>query len=212
MKKIIKHLLNPFAGKYLRIRGEQRQINEWIEQGMPSPPVHAYKRSVIRSLQKTYHIDCFIESGTYKGEMVEAVLDSFIKIHSIELHEQLYQDVREKFKASGNVKLWHGDSGAMLKIILNETHVPALFWLDGHYSGEGTARGNSDTPIVNELTDIAQHSFKNGHVILIDDAHCFNGTYGYPTLEQLQKIIRGIFPAHSCIIEHNIVRILPQKS
>jgi hypothetical protein len=211
MKKIIKHLLNPFIGKYLERRGEEKQIKAWIAQGMPAPPVHVYKRSVIRDLQKQFRIECFVETGTYKGEMIEAVLNYFTVKHSVELHQQLFDDAKAKFESRDDVKLWHGDSGSILKIILKDVRTPALFWLDGHYSGEGTARGNTDTPIMNELADIAHHALKSRHVVLIDDAHCFNGSNGYPDISQLQKTVGVFFPDHNCLIEHNIIRILPKN-
>jgi hypothetical protein len=49
---------------------------------------------------------------------------------------------------------------------------PALFWLDGHYSGVDTGKDELDTPVSAELEAILGSPVK-GHVILIDDARCF---------------------------------------
>jgi hypothetical protein len=65
---------------------------------------------------------------------------------------------------------------------------PALFWLDGHYSGGVTARGESDTPIYAELVHVLGSSHKN--VIVIDDARCFGSGAKYPTIEALTAFVR----------------------
>jgi hypothetical protein len=211
MKKVIKFLLNPILGAYLKKRGEERQIREWVDNGRPSPPVHPFKRSVIRKFQQKYRLFTFIETGTYEGEMVEAMLPVFRQIHSVELHPALFATARNKFKKHAHVKIWHGDSEIVLKEILMQLGEPALFWLDGHYSGAGTARGNSDTPVLKEVADIRAHSLNSQHVILIDDAHCFNGSNGYPKLAAMEKMAAEMFPKHHFKVEHNIIEIVPNN-
>jgi hypothetical protein len=51
-----------------------------------------------------------------------------------------------------------------------------LFWLDGHFCGGVSAHGDKGTPILEELNLILSHRVKE-HVILIDDARLFNGTF-----------------------------------
>jgi len=55
---------------------------------------------------------------------------------------------------------------------MNNVNQAALFWLDGHYSGESTAHGAETTPIYEELQQIFDAD-NRGHVIIIDDARCF---------------------------------------
>lgn len=78
----------------------------------------------------------------------------------------------------------------MLKVILRKITKPTLFWLDAHYSGDGTARGTKDTPIAKELQSIFDHSVKN-HVILIDDARDFENDPSYPSLEKLEQFVHS---------------------
>ena len=83
---------------------------------------------------------------------------------------------------------------------------PCLFWLDGHYSEGITAKGQLNTPILAELNHILNHSIKD-HVILIDDARCFNGLDDYPTIDELKKIIVDKKPALQFSVADDIIRI-----
>ena len=69
----------------------------------------------------------------------------------IELDDLLYADAQRRFAGQAHVELLHGDSGTLLPRILGELDRPALFWLDGHYTGIGSARTEVDSPIVAEI-------------------------------------------------------------
>ena len=58
-----------------------------------------------------------------------------------------------------------------------------------------TAKGQVDTPIVQEMKCILNHKMAENHVTLIDDARCFTGENDYPTLETLERIIRKVRPS-----------------
>jgi hypothetical protein len=64
-----------------------------------------------------------------------------------------------------------------------------MFWLDGHYMGVGTGRGDVDSPLVNEFRALLAHPVR-GHVVLIDDARLCVGTDGYPTVDDLKAMAR----------------------
>ena len=83
------------------------------------------------------------------------------------------------------------------------------FWLDGHYSAGVTAGAEKDSPISAELDVIHKHSIVQ-HVILIDDAHCFDGSNGYPHLDALLREIRskGIYQA---TVSADVIRLIPQN-
>jgi hypothetical protein len=209
LKAVIKFLLNPFFGGWIKRRGERKQISDWVNTGRPIPPIHVYKQYVIKKIQKEFKVSLLVETGTFQGQMIDAVLNSFSQIHSIELHPVLYENALKKFSQIRNVKIWQGDSAIVLKDILLKINTPCLFWLDGHYSGEGTAMGDNASPVVEELKSIASHSLSGKHVILIDDANCFNGEQGCPTLNQLREMVTVYFAEHTCKLEDNIVHILP---
>jgi len=87
---------------------------------------------------------------------------------------------------------------------------PALFWLDGHYSGEVTAKGDKNTPIYEELTHI-WNAPDLGHVILIDDARCFGREAGYPSLEELFAFIRSKKSNVEIAVQNDSIRITPKS-
>jgi hypothetical protein len=144
-----------------------------------------------------------------EAKHVDAVLNSFEKILTVELGTELFNKAQERFKNHPTVRCWHGDSSDLLGENACHCGEPSLIWLDGHYSEGATARGVKDTPIMQELEHIVQHSLASRHVLLIDDARCFNGTNDYPTLASLLSWIRGKMPNHSCMVENDIIRVEP---
>ena len=91
--------------------------------------------------------------------------------------------------------------------MLTKLSAPALFWLDGHYSGGATARAELDTPVIAELRAILGHPVK-GHVLLIDDAREFVGANGYPTLAAVEEMIRAADPGASYDVRDDIIRVV----
>ncbi len=149
---------------------------------------HYKKQKIIRSYQKKKGVDIMVETGTYKGDMVYKMLNFFKKIYTIELSEKLYKDACVRFKDFSHITLVRGDSGDKISEILESINEPSLFWLDGHYSGGETALGSLETPVIAELKSILNHTIKK-HVILIDDARCFNGENDYPKIEELKDMV-----------------------
>lgn len=205
--KLIKNLFNYET----RMRMRQKEADfYWYVSGMPDPPVYSYKRKMIRKLAKQTPAKVFIETGTFSGDTVEAIRTKFDKIYSIELDKTLYEKAKKRFEGLANVKILHGDSASVLPEILKEFPGPAVFWLDGHYSGEGTAKAGVETPIFQELKAIFSHPNKN-HLILIDDARCFDGTHDYPTLEALKNFIKGSNPSLGFEIKHDVIIVKPNR-
>jgi hypothetical protein len=139
--------------------------------------------------------------------MVAYCRTSFSTIYSIEIDSELAANAQRRFRNDRNIRVLHGDSGKLLPGILSEVNEPAVFWLDGHFSGPGTGRGEKDTPLEEELDAIAQHHIKK-HVILIDDARLF-GTTDYPALEILKRKLIAINPQCRLEVSDDILRFAP---
>lgn len=187
-------------------RKDRESLQRWAASGRPAPPPHLYKRQVVGELARRHGTRVLVETGTYEGEMVEAMRTQFDRVFSIELSPAHYKRAAERFAAAGNVEIVFGDSALMLADVLMEIEEPALFWLDGHYSAGSTARGDKETPILSELDAICRHPVQ-GHVILVDDARCFDGTADYPALAALETYVRERRPAASFEVRDDIVRI-----
>lgn len=200
MKKIIRQ--TPFFPVFR----DARIILRWIFAGRPVPPPHLIKQRAIRACAGKFDLTVFVETGTYRGEMVEAVRRDFERVYSIELGGELHRQAQERFAADPHVTILQGDSGEVLRGLLPNIDKPALFWLDSHYSDADTARSALITPIRRELELILAHPLARSHVILIDDARLFTGEDDYPTLEALNAMLA---PAGfgRCRVQDDIIRI-----
>lgn len=174
----------------------------------PKLPTHAQKQAVIREFARKYGIQYLIETGTCHGDMVAAMQNEFKKIVSIELADKFYQEVCERFKGVPNVELIHGDSATKLPEVVAKLEGRALFWLDGHYSGGDTARGEQDTPVNDELRAIFQPR-QPDHIVLIDDARSFGVSEGYPTQDEVRRLVQTLRPDWKCEVAEDIIRIFP---
>jgi len=180
-------------------------IWEWRLKGSPLPPPHELKQSVLIDFAISHNLKIFVETGTFKGAMVEAVLDYFNQLYSVELSKPLFNEAKKKFKNQKKVRLYQGDSKKRLKEIVLILKEPALFWLDAHYSGEGTAEGDEWSPVLEEVKIISKSKMV-GHVVLIDDARGFTGKSS-ATLKQIEKSAskKGYKTIFS--VEDDIIRI-----
>lgn len=185
----------------------QRRIKEWEREGYPSPAPEYFKQRLVKKYGALHGLQTFVETGTFYGNMVYAVRRQFREIYSIELDRVLYEAARERFKQYPHIQIIHGDSGRTLREILVTVSEPCLFWLDAHYSGASTAKGSTETPIKEELASILTHPVSN-HVMLIDDARCFSGRNGYPTVEELRGYVKMANKPYSFSVEHDIIRII----
>jgi len=188
-----------------------RKLDRWKRAGRPHPPPNVLKQTTVRDYANQFGCQVLVETGTYYGAMVLAMRDQFRKIYSIELDESLFARASRMFCRDLHVSIMQGDSAEKLKMILPEIDEPAVFWLDAHYSGPGTARASHDTPITTELDLILSHPV-DGHVILIDDAHDFGRLADYPTIAQVQSSVSKAKPDWSCEMVDNIIRIHPRSA
>ncbi len=144
----------------------------------------------------------FIETGTYLGDGVANALSAgFPYVYSIELGEELHRNCCARFSETPNVKLFLGDSSVALPAVLAEIDAPATFWLDGHFSNGITVKGSTNTPLLGELEQIAQHPIKT-HTLLIDDIREV-GTPNFDniTLEMILEKIKAINPDYQISYE-----------
>jgi len=169
--------------------------------GGPLDDAHSFaKRARLCALAEEFACSTFVETGTYLGDTVAAMRRHFARVLSVELSPELYQDARRRFSRSRNVSLFHGDSSKVLPSMLYEIVGRALFWLDGHYSGAGTAKGISECPLSAELAAIRSLA-RRDHVIVIDDARFLGEHADYPSLEVVRGQMLEINPQYHILLE-----------
>jgi hypothetical protein len=195
---------------YQNKHSADRMRKEWELAGKPLPPPHTVKQQAIQYYQKKSGYNILVETGTYKGDMVLAQREFFKKIYSIELSEALYEKAKKRFRGQSNIILLQGNSGDVIRNVLAELKEPAIFWLDGHYSGGITATIEKYSPVREELqTIIASNQLQ--HIILIDDARGFNGEHGYPTMDEMKDLTAKELPGYHFSVDEDIIRLVPGK-
>jgi hypothetical protein len=178
---------------------------QWRLRGRPLPPPHVVKQLAILRYQQSRKLSTFIETGTFTGEMIEAMRPHFQRLISIEMSPEIHDRARRRFAGDSRIEILLGDSAVVLPRVLEQVREPTLFWLDGHFMGSGTARAAEDSPVRHELSALLTHPVRR-HLVLIDDARLFDGTAGYPTVPELREWIRRERPGSEVHVEDDIIR------
>jgi len=162
----------------------------------------------------------FVETGSQDGHGIGAgIAAGFKEVHSIELSETHYLRCKALFQDSPKVHLWLGDSGIVLEEVIREMDAPITFWLDGHFCGNTSAKGDVNCPILQELECIKNHPIKT-HTILIDDIRLFGSEhFDFIPLSLIEAKIREINPEYTITYEdaHHfsqdvlVARIIPTQ-
>jgi hypothetical protein len=166
------------------------------------PPPTLFKQRVIRGYGYHFDLGTLVETGTFLGEKVEGALNAFRAVYGV-----LAARVAQRFRPYRHVTILTGDSGELLRGLIRELTGPALFWLDAHYSGPGTAKASKASTLLREL----EHIFGAAHparVVLIDDARCL-GQGGWPTIDEVKSYVFGRRPESSFALTEDIIRITP---
>ena len=119
----------------------------------------------------------FIETGSCAGDGIQRALNAgFLRVKSVESMMEYYLICVERFKGK-LIQLYFGSSIEMLPEMISQLNYPAVFFLDAHPAGPGTAGhdeilagdGNfgQDHIITEELKVILAH--RKDHLIIIDD-------------------------------------------
>lgn len=172
--------------------------------GRPERSPHLLKQNVVREYGERFDLNALVETGTYYGEMVDAMNRRFEKIYSIEFVPELAERAQRKFSRESHIKIFCGDSRVVMPEILKLLTGPALFWLDAGYYGWAGKQGEQQR-LSAELEMILQHPFR--HVILLDDARGLTGRDGVPSVADVTSHITSRFPARSVEVEHDIMRV-----
>jgi FkbM family methyltransferase len=172
----------------------------------------------LTQLAEVFGLQVFIETGTFMGNTTAIAGGVFSEVHTIELSAELAAKARARFAEQPRIRVHQGDSAELLSKILARLTTPALFWLDGHYSEGITARGRSNTPILDEIAAIARSGRKDA-VILVDDLRLFerrplsvgaaSSLHGYPTVNELHAAVRAIDPDYQFFVFGDVALAFP---
>lgn len=155
------------------------------------------KKEFVKTMKSLFRKNIFFETGTYGGNTTAIAVQIFDKVYSTELSKRMYRNAQKKFKKHKKVRIYHGNSPDLLNKKLSHISQDILFWLDAHYCGVGTARSNSDCPVIEELYAIKKRK-KDNCVIMIDDLREFYSD-SWPSIQEAIIALRGINPQYVII-------------
>ena len=164
---------------------------------------HFIKQYIVKKYQGKYNVNVLVETGTYLGDMVYAQKDAFKKIISIELGESLANFCKRRFKKYNHIEILQGDSAKVIKEVVPKLTEKTLFWLDSHYFGGISAKGDLVCPIYDELEAVFSNDLN--HIILIDDAGCFKNDSDYPSLDEVERFIKSKNSNYKIEVKHNMI-------
>lgn len=132
MKRILKELIKrtPMYSALRTLRTiimQRRELRGWESCGRPAPPPHIIKQRTIRDFAQRFGVKVLIETGTYYGDMVEAMKNYLSRIYSIELSNELYEKAKRRFAGDRRIQIIHGDSGIELGKLIAILDQQALF-------------------------------------------------------------------------------------
>ncbi len=199
-----------FRNWYVKRSWTKKVYDDWMNGPRIGVPPHIVKQKNLRRVAREHNLRVLIETGTYYGDMIEAMKNDFDEIYSIEVFEMLHRRAQRRFRKHKSINLILGDSGERLADVIRMADgKPILFWLDGHCSGTGTGCGTAETPIVKELESVVALA-NCASVIMIDDANCFTGKGAYPELESLKQWVLERMPAAQITVSDNAICIAPR--
>ena len=171
------------------------------------------KRHEILDYAKNYGCDTLIETGTNRGDTVEATRLFFDNVYSIEVGPNIYEAAVRRFAGIDNVHLLLGDAREVLpELLKNLPSNNVIFYLDAHCqyddaSPEGKAEGTSVLFEIKAIIDNCHDS-----VVLIDDARLFSHEYNakWPELTEFLRSIEVACPWWNIELKDDLIRLTPR--
>ena len=162
------------------------------------------------------NVQAFVETGTYKAVTALWASSNFDQVYTIELSPDLYKPISLKYQNYANIIFLNGNSVEILPKIMAEISQPSIFWLDGHWSGSGTAGEENECPLLQEIEAINHLGYEK--FIFIDDARLFlspppppHNTNHWPTIAEIIKKIEQGVPDSYTVVYNDVIISIPLK-
>ncbi|MEG4227930.1 FkbM family methyltransferase [Microcoleus sp. N9_B2] len=167
-------------------------------------------------LKNEYNLPTFVETGTFQGSTSVWASEHFQKVFTIEFAKHIYESTSSAYSHVKNIEFLWGHTKEQLKLVVPQLKEPALFWLDAHWMGGGTAGENDECPLLEELEII--NNYECEHFILIDDARLFlspppspHRIEQWPSLNEIIATLSAKTSRYTVIFEDAIVSV-PERA
>lgn len=136
----------------------------------------------VQQIKDKHNLEYYVETGTGEGACLSHVLNfNFKKFYSVEIHQQVYNNVINKFKDKNNCEILLGNSYEVLPDILSKIEGNVLFFLDAHFPGADFKYATYDAvkdydtrlPLEKELRTICNNRDTSKDVFIIDDLRIY---------------------------------------
>lgn len=108
-----------------------------------------------------YGVRTIVETGVYEGRTLAAFARTGLPCHSIDIDHERIKWATGFVANFQNITIHHGNSPDVLKSLIPTLNTPVLYYLDAH--------SEKDTPILDELTEIAKWGKSPPPIIVIHD-------------------------------------------
>lgn len=172
---------------------------------------------LVTGLKKVLPLSIFFETGTFKGDTVNAMLPYFDRLVTAELSEPLWEEVTERFANEEKVEPYLGNSPeviAKFRPALKDSSV--LYWLDAHWCvADDTTGEKSQCPLLEEIHAIGQLNEES--IILIDDARLFlapppepHEISQWPSIDSIITALRQTSSRHELSVVNDVIIFYPK--
>lgn len=184
-------------------------------------------QSFLKNLKDYFNPHYFFETGTFGGITTIRAAQVFSEVYTVELSQEYFIRNINRFQSITNIHAYLGESSKILSDTLSSINgSQGMFFLDAHYSSPGTARGDKNTPLLDEIRVIGIRSPHS--IILIDDLRCCQkpelikkqlnldpqatAYEGYPSLLELKNECLKINKSYEFVIYGDIGMIYPKNA
>ena len=171
--------------------------------------------ALVRELTSLLPLRTFVETGTYQGDSVRAVLPMFEELHTIEVSEELHGEAAAALEGEEKVQVHLGRSQEILPRLVAGRTDPTMFWLDAHWCSDESGEEGSQCPLLDELAAIGP--LHRDSVVLIDDARLFLSpppapvdATQWPRIGEVLAALSALSDAHDLMVLDDVIVLYPE--
>jgi len=169
------------------------------------------------SLEEAASFRAFVETGTGLGQTIINMAEQFNELHTIEIKQEFFEaSCLVAPRAKAPIHFYHGPSEKVLPEILMRLKGPTVFFLDAHWSGQDTGRGDVHVPLLLELRAL-NTLFHHRALVILDDFRLFAPGEGREvcevdwspiSVEAVHSVLRPERITHAVVVGDRYVVVL----